>query len=105
MGGMAGNSSSRRGTSRPGIVFVPGASGPEPRMVTLGVNDWDYTEVISGLKEGDKVFLMTAARLAQQQKEQADRLRQRSSGALGGMRQQPGGQNNNQSGGQQGGRN
>jgi HlyD family secretion protein len=102
-GGMAGG---RRGSSRPGIVFVPGANGPEPRMVTLGVNDWDYTEVISGLKEGDKVFLMTAARLAQQQKEQADRMRQRSSGALGGMRQQPGGQNNNnQGGGQQGGRN
>jgi HlyD family secretion protein len=101
-GGMMG-APGRPGSSRPGIVFVPGASGPEPRMVMLGVNDWDYTEVINGLKEGDKVFLMTAARLAQQQKEQADRMRQRSSGALGGMRQQPGGQNNQ--GGQQGGRN
>jgi HlyD family secretion protein len=100
----AGSPGRGRATSRPGIVFVPGANGPEPRMVTLGVNDWDYTEVVSGLKEGDKVFLMTAARLAQQQKEAADRMRQRSSGALGGMRQQPGGQNN-QSGGQQGGRN
>ena len=71
-------------------------------MVTLGVNDWDYTEVISGLQEGDKVFLMTAARLAQQQRDMADRMRQRSSGALGGMRQQPGGQNGNpQSGGRQ----
>jgi HlyD family secretion protein len=104
-GGMMGGNQ-RRGSSRPGIVFVPGATGPEPRMVMLGVNDWDYTEVISGLKEGDKVFLMTAARLAQQQKEQADRMRQRNSGALGGMRQQPGGQNSNpQGGGQQGGRN
>jgi HlyD family secretion protein len=46
-------------------------------MVRLGVNDWEYTEVLSGLQEGDKVFLMTAARLAQQQKERADRMRER----------------------------
>jgi HlyD family secretion protein len=89
-----------RGTNRPSIVFVPGQNGPEPRMVMIGVNDWDYTEVISGLKEGDKVFLMTAARLAQQQKDAADRMRQRSSGALGGMRnQQQGQQGQGQSGG------
>jgi HlyD family secretion protein len=73
-------------------------------MVTLGVNDWDYTEVISGLEEGDKVFLMTAARLAQQQRDMADRMRQRNSGALGGMRQQPGGQNGQQGGQPAGGR-
>ena len=54
-------------------------------MVMLGVNDWDYTEVISGLKEGDKVFLMTAARLQQQQKEMQDRMRQRNN-SMGGMR-------------------
>jgi HlyD family secretion protein len=96
-GGAGGNA---RGTNRPSIVFVPGQNGPEPRMVMIGVNDWDYTEVISGLKEGDKVFLMTAARLAQQQKDAADRMRQRSSGALGGMRnQQQGQQGQGQSGG------
>lgn len=90
------NTGASRSQSRPGIVFVPGANGPEPRMVMLGVNDWDYTEVVSGLKEGDKVFLMTAARLAQQERERADRMRERS-GAMGGMRntqqQQQGGGN------------
>jgi HlyD family secretion protein len=92
-GGFGGaGSGNARGTNRPSIVFVPGANGPEPRMVMIGVNDWDYTEVVSGLKEGDKVFLMTAARLAQQQKDAADRMRQRSSGALGGMRNQQQGQ-------------
>jgi HlyD family secretion protein len=97
-GGFAGGNA--RGTNRSSIVFVPGPNGPEPRMVMIGVNDWDYTEVISGLKEGDKVFLMTAARLAQQQKDAADRMRQRSSGALGGMRnQQQGQQNQGQTGG------
>jgi HlyD family secretion protein len=55
-------------------------------MVTLGVNDWDYTEVINGVQPGEQVFLMTAARLQQQQKELADRVRQRSN-QMGGMRQ------------------
>ena len=95
---MAGGSPNRRGNSRPGIVFIPGANGPEPKMVMLGVNDWDYTEVVSGLKEGDQVFLMTGARLAQQQRDMADRMRQRS-GAMGGMRQQQSGQSGQQGGG------
>lgn len=54
-------------------------------MVMLGVNDWDYTEVVSGLKEGEKVLLMTAARLQQQQTEMQNRIRQRT-GEMGGMR-------------------
>ena len=91
-----GGGQGRPSQSRPGIVFVPGANGPEPRIVMLGVNDWDYTEVVSGLKEGDQVFMMTAARLAQQERERADRMRERS-GAMGGMRntqqQQQGGGN------------
>ncbi|HET9441340.1 MAG TPA: efflux RND transporter periplasmic adaptor subunit [Longimicrobiales bacterium] len=96
-GGDGNAAAQRRGNNRPGIVFVPGANGPEPRMVMLGVNDWDYTEVVSGLKEGDKVFLMTAARLAQQQRDRAEMMRQRTSGPMGGMRQQQ------QGGSQQGG--
>lgn len=91
-----------RNNSRPGIVFVPGANGPEPKMVMLGVNDWDYTEVISGLKEGDKVFLMTAARLQQQQKDMQNRVRQRSN-QMGGMRQSQS-SSTGQSGQQGGGR-
>ncbi|HEY0670681.1 MAG TPA: efflux RND transporter periplasmic adaptor subunit [Longimicrobiales bacterium] len=96
-GGNGNAGGQRRGNNRPGIVFVPGANGPEPRMVMLGVNDWDYTEVVSGLQEGDKVFLMTAARLAQQQRDRAEMMRQRTSGPMGGMRQQQ------QGGSQQGG--
>jgi HlyD family secretion protein len=98
-GGSAGGSGSTRGSSRPGIVFVPGSSGPEPRMVMLGVNDWDYTEVLSGLKEGEQIFLMSAARLAQQERDRAERMRERS-GAMGGMRQS---QSQQQGGGTPGG--
>ena len=36
------------------------------RMVMLGLNDWDRTEVVSGLEEGESVILMSVARLRQQ---------------------------------------
>ena len=45
---------------RPGLVFVQGPNGPEPRMVLLGLNDWDYTEVIRGLEAGEPVILMSS---------------------------------------------
>ena len=87
-GGMGGAGTTRRRTSqnRPGYVFVPGANGqPEPRFVMLGYSDFDYTEVISGIKAGEQVYLVTAARLLQQQKEQNDRMRQRMGGGMPGM--------------------
>ncbi len=71
-------------TPRPGIVFVSGAQGPEPRRVMLGLNDWDFTEVLRGLEPGDKVILMSVARMQQQQEELTNRIRQRASGPLGG---------------------
>lgn len=98
-GGSGGGASGAPGSRRPGIVFVPGANGPEPRMVMLGVNDWDYTEVLSGVQEGDQIFLMSAARLAQQERDRAQRMRERS-GAMGGMRQS---QSQQQGGGAPGG--
>ncbi|MGQ0561938.1 MAG: efflux RND transporter periplasmic adaptor subunit, partial [Gemmatimonadota bacterium] len=89
-----GGGARRNPNARPGIVFTPGASGPVPKLVMLGVNDWEFTEVISGLEAGEKVFLMTAARLQQQQQDMQDRVRQRSN-QMQGMRQsttQPGSQ-------------
>jgi HlyD family secretion protein len=68
---------------RDGVVFVRGASGIEPRRVTLGLNDWDYTEVISGLEEGEQVVLMSVARLQQQQQDFVNRMRERSTGFPG----------------------
>ncbi|MBW3552173.1 MAG: efflux RND transporter periplasmic adaptor subunit [Gemmatimonadetes bacterium] len=72
------------GDTRPAVVFVQGVTGPEPRMVTLGLNDWDRTEVVSGLEEGDRVVLMSVARLRQQQEELMNRIRERSSPIPGG---------------------
>jgi HlyD family secretion protein len=55
-------------------------------VVRLGISDFDYTEVISGLEEGDQVALLTAAILQVQRQESQERMRQMQSGSspLGG---------------------
>lgn len=68
---------------RPGFVFVRGAAGPEARAVRLGVSDWDFTEVIEGVVAGDSIYLISVARMQQQQQRMSDRMRQ-STGFGGG---------------------
>lgn len=82
------------GDVHPGVVFVKGAKGPEPKFVMLGLSDWDYTEVIRGLEPNTDVYLISVARLKQQQTEFTDRMRQRAGGGMlgGGQQQQRGGQ-------------
>ena len=83
------NGAARRGRSstRMGLVFVqkPDSSW-EPRMVRLGVADYDFTEVISGLEEGERVALLSAAALQMQRQENNDRFRAMTGGGspLGG---------------------
>lgn len=69
---------------RPGFVFVRGASGPEARAVRLGVSDWDFTEVIEGVAAGDSVYLISVARMQQQQQRMNDRMRQSTGFGAGG---------------------
>ncbi len=82
------------GDVHPGVIFVKGAKGPEPKFVMLGLSDWDYTEVIRGLEPNTEVYLISVARLKQQQTEFTDRMRQRAGGGMlgGGQQQQRGGQ-------------
>jgi HlyD family secretion protein len=47
----------------------------EPRMVMLGAGNYDYTAVVSGLNEGDRVALLSAALLQQARQQQLDRMR------------------------------
>ncbi|MEY4608238.1 MAG: hypothetical protein RL625_455 [Gemmatimonadota bacterium] len=58
----------------------------EPRVVRLGVADYDYTEVISGLKPGEKVALLSAAALQAQRQQSTERFRAMTGGGspLGG---------------------
>ena len=75
--------------ARRAVAFVVGEDGTiEPRMVMTGWNDWDYTQVVSGLNEGDLVALIGLAQLQARQQEFLDRIRSRSGplGTRGGMR-------------------
>lgn len=53
-------------------------------MVLLGLNDWDYTEIVRGLDVGEPVILMSVARLQAQQQEMLNRFRERNSGPIPG---------------------
>lgn len=70
------------GDVRPGVVFVKGDQGPEPKTVLLGLSDWDYTEVVRGLEPGEQVYLISVARLQQQQERFAERTRERAGGGI-----------------------
>ena len=69
---------------RTGLVFVADSSGYKPRVVMLGQSNFDYTEVISGLKEGEKVVMLNVLALQAARQHQQDRFRQFQSSPLGG---------------------
>jgi hypothetical protein len=72
-------------TGRPGVVFVVADDGTiEARGVTLGIGDYDQTEVMAGLEEGERVALIGAAQLQAQQADFLNRIRGRNSGPFGG---------------------
>ena len=81
------NVTNGRSATRSGLVFVQKADSTwEPRVVRLGTADYDYTEVVSGLEEGERVALLSAAALQMQRQENQDRMRAMTGGAspLGG---------------------
>ena len=47
----------------------------EMRPVLMGVNDWDNTEIIAGLEEGEMVALIGVAQLLQEQEDMRNRMR------------------------------
>lgn len=81
--GGQGASGGRRQT-RTGLVFVQKGTTWEPRVVHLGVANYDYTEVLDGLAEGDKVAMLSAAALQAKRQEMVDRMKSMTSGPLGG---------------------
>jgi HlyD family secretion protein len=87
IGGGAEVASNGSRRSRAGLVFVKKNDTFEPRLVQLGAANFDYTEVVSGLKEGEQVALLAAAALQAQRQQQNDRMRQNS--GVPGMTQTP----------------
>jgi HlyD family secretion protein len=75
---------------QPVVAFVKTATGWSPRLVRLGVSDFDYTEVISGLKEGDEVALLSTIALQASRNRSSARAKAMVGGALpGGSSNQP----------------
>lgn len=65
--------------SRSGLVFVLNPAGAfEPRLVRLGASNYDFSEVLSGLKEGEKVATLAVAALQAKRDAQNDRFRNNS---------------------------
>jgi HlyD family secretion protein len=72
--------------SRTQVVFVKNAIGIEPRRVKIGLSDFDWAQVVSGVEEGEQVVMLgvaqaQAARIDDQAKAR-DKAARRS--ALGG---------------------
>jgi hypothetical protein len=69
-----------------GLVFVSDSAKTHfaPRIVQLGQGNLDFTEAVSGLKEGERVVMLGALALQAQRQQQQDRMRQNAS-PLGGQ--------------------
>jgi len=79
------------GGAAPQVVFVKTASGVEPRLVRLGVSDFDYAEVLDGLKEGDEVAILSIAEAQAKRQQDLSRAMQRSGAGMPGMSSGTGG--------------
>lgn len=90
-----------RNRTRMGLVFVADSGTYSPRVVRLGASNYDYTEVVSGLQEGERVALLAAATLQQRRQENVERFQRMTGGGVPGMSRQ--GQQGSQQGGSGGG--
>ena len=89
-GGDSGAPTAAR-AARAQIVMIRTATGFEPRLVRIGISDFDYSEVLNGVQEGDQVALLSVAEQAAKRKQQQKQIAQRvgsgmpgSAGATGG---------------------
>jgi hypothetical protein len=64
------------------FVFVKLGDKYSPRVVRLGVSDFDYTEIVSGVQQGEQVALLGPAVLQAQRDQLQARIR---AGAGGGL--------------------
>jgi len=80
-GGGAGGGMGRRAQA----VFVKTANGIEPRIVRLGLSDFDYAQVVDGLKEGDQVALLSVAEAQAQREQSKSQIRQRMGSGVPGQ--------------------
>lgn len=66
------------------VVFVKKDEKYTPRLVRVGISDFDYTEILSGVNQGEQVALLGAALLQAQREQMQARMR---AGTGGGLQQ------------------
>lgn len=86
-GGQAGFGG-QRAQGRRGMVFVVKDGKYTPKVIRLGVSNYDVSEVLSGLSEGDSVAILNVAAMQAKQQADLDQIRNRG-GVPGLQRQQP----------------
>ena len=64
------------------VVFVKKGEEYSARAVRMGISDFDYTEIVSGVQQGEQVALLGAAVLQAQRDELQSRIRSRAGGGL-----------------------
>jgi HlyD family secretion protein len=63
------------GRTEEAIVFVMDAEGMmTARQITIGVQDWEFTEVMAGLQDGDEVVILPSTSLLMSQEAMRDRF-------------------------------
>jgi HlyD family secretion protein len=82
-GGPGGRAAGR--ANRAQIVFVKTATGHEPRLVRVGLSDFDYAEVLDGVKEGEQVALLSVAEAQAKRTQDQSRIRQRMGSGMPGV--------------------
>lgn len=75
----SGDETPAPGNTKPhaGLVFIAANGTFEPRLTMLGVGNYDVTQVLSGLNEGDNVALINAAMLQQARTKMQQRIQSR----------------------------
>jgi HlyD family secretion protein len=66
------------------LVMVRDSSGFSPRTIKVGVGNYDYSEVIEGLQEGDNIQITTVSRAKQEAEAFTERMKSRQ--GVGGVR-------------------
>jgi len=86
VGGRGGTRAGGPGrANRAQVAFVKTADGLEPRIVRLGLSDFDYAEVLEGVKEGEQVVLLGVAEAQASRADTQNRIRQRLGSGVPGV--------------------